>query len=67
VSLGHRKYCRYALFRFRFYSSLFMCLACMCNIQDTAIIAVDKSDAGVGTECRRQFLNRYGFRVSTTL
>jgi hypothetical protein len=38
----------------------------MRSIQDTGIIAVDESDAGVGTECRRQFLNRYGFRVSTT-
>jgi hypothetical protein len=44
----------------------------MRSIQDTDTIgdtlyAEDKSDAGVGTERRRQFLNRHEFRFSTTL
>jgi len=48
----------------------------MRSTQDTATIALDrygilyagdKSDAGVSTGRRRQFLNRYGFRFSTTL
>jgi hypothetical protein len=53
-----------------------MCPTRMRIIQDTAIIALDlcdilyagdKRDAGVGSGPRRQFLNRYGFRFSTTL
>jgi hypothetical protein len=76
VRLGHWKYCRYDLFRFRFYFSLFVCLTRMRGIQDTATIALDeydimyaggKSDADVGTGRRRQFLNRYGFRFFRTL
>jgi hypothetical protein len=47
----------------------------MRSMEDTAPIALiddilyagDKSDAGVGTGRRRQFLNLYGFRFSITL
>jgi hypothetical protein len=56
VRLGHWAYCRYDLFHFRFYSSIFICLTFMHSIQDMATIAIDrydilytgdKSDAGV--------------------
>jgi hypothetical protein len=63
---------RYNLFRFRFYSSLCICLTPMHSTQDTAITvldtydmyAEDKSDAGVGSGRLGRLLCSYGFRFS---
>jgi hypothetical protein len=63
------------LFRFRVYSSHCIYRRHICTYQQTAFTVLErydilyaghKSDASVGSGRRRQFLDSYGFRFSTT-
>jgi hypothetical protein len=74
VRLGW-KYSRWNLFRFRFYSSHYIYPRRLRTYQHTAFTVLDrydilydghKSDAGVGSDRRRRFLDWYGFHFSTT-